>query len=65
MRLNWLGIINGLLKDHGFNSWSGHVPGLQVQPLVRVYMRENRSMFLSLSNSLLSPRFGINKRKKS
>ena len=36
------------------DSWSGHIPGLQGQSLVRVHTRGNQSMFLSNINVSLS-----------
>ena len=35
-------------KGYGFNSQPGHMPGLQVQSPVWVYVRGNWSMFLTL-----------------
>ena len=43
-----VGAAAGALKGRGFDSWSGHVPGLQVQSLVGAH----QPMFLSLSFSL-------------
>ena len=38
-------------KGCQFDSWSGHMPGLQVWSLIEVPMRGNRTlMFLSLSS---------------
>ena len=34
-------------KGHRFDSWSGHVPGLQVWSWVGGHMKGNQSMFLS------------------
>lgn len=34
-------------KDHGFDPWRGHVPGLQVWPQVREHVKGNQSMSLS------------------
>ena len=35
------------VKGHQFNSWSGHMPGLQVQSQVGAHTRSNESVFLS------------------
>ena len=50
-------------KNHWFNSWSGDMPGLWVRSLVRACTKGNRSMFLSLSFSLLSPKKRKEKRR--
>ena len=44
-------------KGHGLDSWSGHIPRLGVQSLVRVHMRGNGLMFLSHITVFLSPSF--------
>ena len=43
------------LKGCGFNSQSGHMPRLHIQPPVRVDVRGNGMMFLSYINVCLSP----------
>ena len=44
----WLvGVSSCVPKDCGFNLWSGHIPRLQIQSLVGVYMEGKQSMFLS------------------
>ena len=48
-------------KSPWFDSWSGHMPGLQVQSLVRACVEGNRWVFLSLSFSLPSPLSKIKK----
>ena len=49
------------LKGHRFDSQPGYKRRLQVQSLVRAHMRDNLSMFLCLSPSLLPPLPKINK----
>ena len=52
-------------------SWSGHIPRLQVQSLVRAYTRGNQSMFLSLSlplsqiNLKKNPQVGIKEKENN
>ena len=52
------------VKGRWFGSCSGHMPQLRVGPQSGSMREANPSMFLSLSFSLPSPLFKINKRKK-
>ena len=47
-------VSSGTSKVCGFDSWSGHIPRLQVRSLVRVCMRSNQLMFLSHTEVSLS-----------
>ena len=49
----------------GFDSWSGHVPGLWVRSPVGSAMGGNQTMFLSLSLALSPPLINILKIKKT
>ena len=46
-----VGALSCIPKGWGFNSWSGHMPGLWVWSPVRTHMNGNQSMFLSLPSS--------------
>ena len=46
-------------KDHGSDSWSGHIPRLQVQSPVGVRMGGNGLMFFSHINVSLSLLFSL------
>ena len=43
----WAGASFHAPKDRGFDSWSEHIPRLQVQSLLGAWMGDNQLMFLS------------------
>ena len=53
LRPDWYGSVGWMssskVKGHRFDSQSGHMPGLQVQSMVRVHTGSNPSMFLVTS----------------
>ena len=55
---DWCGSVGWVsfwkVKGHWFNSWSGHMPGLQVQPPVRVHTR-GKLLNASLKHWCFSP----------
>ena len=53
--LQFVGVLSCALRGCGFDSWWGHVPGLQVPSPVRGHMGGNQSMFLSHINVSLPP----------